>query len=371
VATVLCHVNIVSRGSGRSAVAAAAYRGREKIKSAYDGRVRDYSSRTDLVFAEILLPANAPERLANRAVLWNEVEGVEKQSNAQLARQVEFALPIELTRQQNIALARDMAERFVREGMVADLCIHDDETGNPHAHVMLTMRPLNQDGTWGAKSRKEYILDEDGQRIKLTGGRWKSRKVNTVDWDNRENVEKWRKWYADITNQHLARNGHQIRIDHRSFKRQGIARIPTVRLTKYEYLLEQQGIQTETGNFNRQVQEDNIRLDAINRELDRLQKEGAGQRAGEEVPEADYENLYRQQPVKWRPVRDRKSRSYSKPSSQPAGRTHHVTEQRGYEDLYGQPEQEQKRGHDDLDRQPAKHHHRLHKDRDKGKDRRR
>ena len=160
-------IKIISRGKGgKSAVAAAAYRAAEKIHNEYDGMTHDYTRKGGVVHTEILLPENAPAEYADRAVLWNAVEKIEKAKNAQLAREIEIALPVELTREQNISLVREYVNRhFVAAGMCADFAIHDKKDGNPHAHIMLTMRPFEQGGEWGAKQKKEYILDPQGNKI--------------------------------------------------------------------------------------------------------------------------------------------------------------------------------------------------------------
>ncbi len=138
----------------------------EKITNGFDGETHDYTHKGGVVHTEILLPENAPVEYADRAVLWNIVEKNEKAKNAQLAREIELALPAELTREQNISLVRDyIKEHFVNAGMCTDICQHDMCGGNPHAHVMLTMRPFEESGGWGAKQKKEYILDRDGNKI--------------------------------------------------------------------------------------------------------------------------------------------------------------------------------------------------------------
>ena len=155
-------IKIVSRGKGKSAVAASAYRSGEKIKNEYDGVVHDFTRKGGIAHTEILLPQNAPEEFSNRSVLWNSVEKIEKSKNSQLAREIEIALPKELSREKQINLVREyVKENFVKVGMCADIALHDKNDGNPHAHILLTMRPLNEDKTWGAKSKKEYILDEN------------------------------------------------------------------------------------------------------------------------------------------------------------------------------------------------------------------
>ncbi len=210
-----CSIKIISRGKGKSAVAAAAYRSGEKITNDYDGITHDYTRKSGVVHTEILLPDNAPAEYVNcqsgslRAVLWNAVEKIEKAKNSQLAREIELALPAELTMEQNISLARDYVRtHFVSAGMCADICIHDTSSGNPHAHILLTMRPFEQCGTWGAKSRKEYVLDENGERIKLKSGEFKSYKLNTVDWNEPTKAEQWRAAWEIAANAALEKYSH-------------------------------------------------------------------------------------------------------------------------------------------------------------------
>ncbi|MDR1409906.1 MAG: MobA/MobL family protein [Oscillospiraceae bacterium] len=158
-----------------------------------------------LAYSEILLPDNAPREIADHQALWNTVEEIERNRNAQTAREIEFSLPVELTSEEQISLARDYVQReFVACEMCADLNIHNKRNGNPHCHVLLTMRPLERDGTWGAKSRREYILDRRGERIPLASGDYKSRKVPATDWDSRENAEHWREAWAVTVNIRLS-----------------------------------------------------------------------------------------------------------------------------------------------------------------------
>ena len=163
----------------RSVVARAAYRAREKLYDHRTGEWFDYTHKRGLLHEEILLPDHAPRNFADRAIIWNAVGHAEKQKNAQTAREVELGLPKELPRQVQIDLAREYAQYFVDQGMCADLCIHKKGAKNYHAHIMLTMRPLNEDGTWGQKTRKEYILNNRGQRIKNDKGKW--RKINWIN----------------------------------------------------------------------------------------------------------------------------------------------------------------------------------------------
>ena len=268
-----CSIKIISRGKGKSAVAAAAYRSGEKLKSEYDGQSHDYTKKAGVAYTEIMLPANAPPEFADRSYLWNSVEKIEKSKNSQLAREIEIAIPNELTRQQQISLVREyVKENFVDNGMCADIAIHDKEDGNPHAHIMLTVRPLNEDGTWGAKSKKEYILDSNGEKIKLKNGNYKTRKVDTVDWNDKEKAELWRSKWADIANKYLAENEHAERIDHRSFERQGIEQIPSVHLGVAASQMERKGIATERGNINREIKAQNKILAEIKSKLSALKK---------------------------------------------------------------------------------------------------
>ena len=186
-----CSIKIIGRGSGKSAVSAAAYRAGEKITNEYDGIIHDYTRKGGIVHTEILLPDNAPLEYTDRTALWNAVEKIEKAKNSQLAREIEVALPVELTREQNINLVREyVKQNFVDNGMCADVCVHDKNDGNPHAHIMLTMRPFNEEKTWGAKQRKEYIFDNNGEKIYDKKKRqYKCNSVPTTDWNEQTKAE--------------------------------------------------------------------------------------------------------------------------------------------------------------------------------------
>ncbi|ESE28826.1 MobA/MobL family protein [Eubacterium brachy ATCC 33089] len=266
----LC-IKIISRGKGKSAVAASAYRSGEKIKNEYDGIVHDFTRKGGIAHTEILLPQNAPQEFSDRGTLWNSVEKIEKSKNSQLAREIEIALPKELDREKQINLVRDyVKENFVKVGMCADIALHDKGDGNPHAHILLTMRPLNEDTTWGAKSKKEYILDENGEKVKLKNGNYKTRKINTVDWNEQDKAEHWRKAWADITNKYLEENSIQEKVDHRSYRRQGIEQIPTIHLGVSATQMEKKGIATDRGNINREIKHQNMILREISRRIKAL-----------------------------------------------------------------------------------------------------
>ena len=257
-------IKIISRGKGKSAVAAASYRSGEKIKNEYDGIVHDFTRKGGIAHTEILLPQNAPQEFSDRGTLWNSVEKIEKSKNSQLAREIEIALPKELNREKQIELVREyVKENFVKVGMCADIALHDKNDGNPHAHILLTMRPLNEDKTWGAKSKKEYILDENGEKVKLKNGNYKTRKINTVDWNEQDKAEEWRKTWADITNKYLEENSIQEKVDHRSYQRQGIEEIPTIHLGVSASQMEKKGIATDRGNINREIKKQNRLLQEI------------------------------------------------------------------------------------------------------------
>ncbi|MBP3683934.1 MAG: MobA/MobL family protein [Oscillospiraceae bacterium] len=249
-----CSIKIVSRGKGKSAVAAAAYRAGEKLTNEWDGLTHDYTRKGGVIHSEIMLPTHAPPSFSDRSTLWNSVEEAEKSNNAQLAREVEIALPVELSREEQTRLVREYcSSQFVSKGMCADFNIHDTGGGNPHAHILLTMRPMDERGKWLPKSKKEYVLDENGERVKLPSGRYKTRKVDLVDWNSQENAELWRKAWADLANEFLERNNSPERIDHRSFERQGIDQIPTVHVGVSATQMEKKGIPTERGELNRNI----------------------------------------------------------------------------------------------------------------------
>lgn len=263
----LC-IKIISRSKGKSAVAASAYRSGETIKNEYDGIVHDFTRKGGITHTEILLPQNAPQEFSDRGTLWNSVERIEKSKNSQLAREIEIALPKELDNEKQIELVQEyVKENFVKVGMCADIALHDKNDGNPHAHILLTMRPLNEDKTWGAKSKKEYILDNNGEKIKLKNDNYKTKKIDTVDWNEQDKAEQWRKAWADIANKYLEENSIQEKVDHRSYQRQGIEQIPTIHLGVSASQMEKKGIATDRGNINREIKHQNNLLREIARRI--------------------------------------------------------------------------------------------------------
>ena len=278
-----CSIKIISRGKGRSAVACAAYRSGTKLTDLATGKIFDYSNKSGVVFSEVLLPENAPTIFAvDRNILWDAVERKETHLAAQLAREVEVALPCEFTRQEQIDTVREyIMKNFVREGMCADWALHDKGDGNPHAHIMLTMRAIKPNGRWAEKSRTIYKLDPNGQKIPVidptTGqqkigarGRkmWQRETVPANDWNDHSKAEKWRAAWAAECNRRLDRQ-HQI--DHRSYARQAIEQEPTIHEGYAARKMEREGRVSDRCEINRETKalnEQNSRsLEIANGEL--------------------------------------------------------------------------------------------------------
>ena len=218
-----------------------------------------------------MLPAHAPPEFQDRSTLWNSVEQIEKASDAQLAREIEVALPVELSRAEQLSLVWSFVkDNFVAAGMCADFALHDKGDGNPHAHIMLTIRPLRSDGKWGPKCRKVYDLDSQGNRIPDGKGGWKNHREDTTDWNNRDNAEKWRAAWATYANRALETAGRPERIDHRSYERQGVNKIPSIHMGVAASQMERKGIQTEKGNINRQITADNKLLKELKARITRI-----------------------------------------------------------------------------------------------------
>lgn len=242
-------VQVISRAVGRSAVSAAAYRAGERLHDERLDRPQDFRAKAGVEHSEILLPEGAPERWRDRERLWNDVEAFEKRKDAQLAREVEFAIPREMNKADGIALARDfVSAQFVDRGMIADLNVHWDRGADgmakPHAHVMLTMREVGPDG-FGAKVR---------------------------EWNARENVEQWRERWADHVNARLAELDIDARIDHRSLADQGIGLEPQSKIGGPAHRMSAQGLEADRAEMHREIARENgtriiaepgIALDAI------------------------------------------------------------------------------------------------------------
>lgn len=220
-------ISIIGRSKGQSAVASSAYQSGEKLLDEQTNTYKNYTNKKEVQYKEVMLPQNAPSEFKDRQRLWNAVEQKEKRKDAQFARKLNIALPNELTREQQIAVAQEYFQRaFVAQGMAVDWALHDKGDGNPHLHAQLTMRPFTKNGKWGAKKKSRFKLDKDGQRIpvidpktgnqKIYRGRKKwQREDIRLEWDNPENAERWRKEWAETVNRYLTHST----IDHRSHKR--------------------------------------------------------------------------------------------------------------------------------------------------------
>lgn len=229
------HVKVIGRKAGSSAVASAAYRSASRLRDERLDRTQDFSNKRGVVHSEVLLPENAPEAWSDRERLWNDVEAFEVRKDAQLAREVEFAIPSEMTERQGIELARDFAQaEFVDQGMIADLNVHwdiaEDGMPKPHAHVMLTMRSVDENG-FGPKVR---------------------------DWNRTEMVERWRERWAEHVNERLTELDIDARIDHRSLEAQGIGLEPQTQIGAPAQRIEGEGIDAaDRADMHREIARNN------------------------------------------------------------------------------------------------------------------
>ncbi len=259
-------VSIVRRSAGQSAVEKASYISRMPLHSDYDGRDYRPRAKEDLVHHEVSLPLHAPEEYSNPSVLWNAVEAVEKSKNSQLARMIKFTLPNDWSYEAAVEIVRDFIRRdFTDKGMCADWAVHDsvnpEGQRNLHVHVLLTMRPFKEDGTWDSKQRKVYLLDDDGNRIPGKNGKgWKCTTEKTTDWDSRENARLWRRDLCGTINAVNEKLGIDERWEYRSFQEQGTGLIPTIHLGPSANAMERKGIRTSRGDANREIRRRNALL---------------------------------------------------------------------------------------------------------------
>ena len=242
-------ISIVKRSQGQSVVAGAAYQSGERLFSEYDQKTKFYNKKKELVHAEIMLPPHAPSEYADRATLWNAVESVENQWNSQLARRFILALPREVPTEMYPQMMQEYCrEHFVSKGMCCDFAIHDPDP----------------------PGRKVYDLDENGERIKLPSGNWKSHKEDTVDWNEQYHAEEWRHGWELVQNKYLELAGSPERVDMRSYERQGLDKIPTVHMGAAVCALERKGIETNIGNLNRDIKAANRMMSAIRSTIQNL-----------------------------------------------------------------------------------------------------
>ena len=307
---------VVGRGAGRSAVAASAYLSCSRLYNDYDGIQHDYTKKQGLVWQEVFLPEYAPQEWQDREKLWNAVEEVETAKDSRLAREFVVALPIELSREQQIELLQDfIREQFVSDGMCADAAIHDTDGHNPHAHILLTVRPLDERGKWQYKTEKEYLCMRNGEERGFTATEFKEaqaegwekqypykvgkKKVymtpsaaeaqeliradkhpkstrygrqNPISerWNSEEQLVSWRVAWADVTNRYLESAGREERIDHRSNAARGLDEIPTIHEGVTVQALERKGIVSDRCEMNRQIRADNALLRELKAEIKKL-----------------------------------------------------------------------------------------------------
>lgn len=305
---------VISRGIGRSAVAAAAYMSCSKIFNDYDGVQHDYARKHGLIYEQVLLPPQAPPEWQDRSVLWNAVEEAEKSKDSRLAREFVVALPVELSKEQNISLISEyVKDNFVADGMCANFCIHDTDGHNPHAHIMLTVRPLDKNGKWQSKTEKEYLCVKNGEERGFTSAEFKAAQADgwekqyqyfvgkkkvymppsqaeglervskypkstrygrqnpiTERWNSEEQLKIWRKSWADISNKYLELAKSKNRIDYRSHKERGIDEQPTVHEGVYARRIEKNGGISERCEINRQIKADNKVLREIKAAIKKL-----------------------------------------------------------------------------------------------------
>ena len=275
-----CSIKIIGRSSGKSAVASSAYRSGTKLLDQETGQVHDYTRKSGVIYHDVSLCKNAPKKYENREILWNAVHQAEKASNAQLAREIEVALPIEFDNTLQKEAIREYVQTFVEEGMCADWALHNKGDGNPHAHILLTTRPIKGNGEWEVKEKKGYALDEKGERIPLidenTGKQkvdscnrkqWKREIIQANGWNDQGNAERWREAWANICNRYLSR---EQQIDHRSYGRQGIERLPTIHEGYTARKMEKAGRASERCQVNREIQVSNLLLVPIQHEFDKI-----------------------------------------------------------------------------------------------------
>lgn len=242
----------------------------QKLYSEYDHEWKyPHSDPKRVRYTEVMLPSSAPPEYADRQTLWNAVDAAEKSRTAQTARRFTIALPKELTFEQNLALIRDYCTtHFVDKGMICDLYYHDSGNGNPHVHLMLTMRAMDENGRWLPKTKTAYVLDENGERIRGANGKWMRERIDTVDWNDQKYAEIWRHEWETAQNNALEAAGHTERIDMRSYERQGITDLePQIHLGPEATALERKGVPTTRGERNREIKHVNTLIRGLQKAI--------------------------------------------------------------------------------------------------------
>lgn len=259
----------IKRTAGHTAIEATAYRAGEKLYDAYYGETQDYSRKKGVVATKIYAPDYVPERLRDRQTLWTEVEFNEHRKDAQLAYSLDIALQNELTMEENIELLdRFVTEEMVPIGMIVDVAIHNPGRGkhgipNPHGHLSAPMRPFLESGEWGIKQHMEYVLDENGERIRKPNGKYKTIAVSETGWNDPALLEHWRERWAELVNLKFEEKGLSCRIDHRSNEARGITDAPQVHEGSAVRRMEAKGVRTDKGTWNRWVSKTNDMIQRI------------------------------------------------------------------------------------------------------------
>lgn len=257
------HLTQVKRSRGQSVIAQAAYRAGEKLYSTYYGESSDFTRKRGVVMAEICLPDHAPREYADRETLWNALEWAESGRKAQLAHSFDITLMNEFSMEENIEMARAFVqEELVSRGMIADFAIHDPvrpkgAEPNPHIHILVPIRPLKEDGTWGIKEKKISVMDEQRNPVFDKNGKQAYRAVSTTGWSSKEMLIYLRKNWENRCNEKFKEKGLSVRVDARSFKERGIDRIPMIHEGPHVRAMEAKGIRTALGNLNRLISQFN------------------------------------------------------------------------------------------------------------------
>ena len=307
---------VITRGTGRSAVAAAAYMSCSRIYNDYDGVTHDYTRKRGLIYEQVFLPEHAPKEWSDRSILWNAVEEAEKTKDSRLSRELVIALPVEF----DLSVWERMLQEyikcnFVNRGMCADLCIHDTDGHNPHAHIMLTVRPLNKDGTWQRKTEKEYLCIRNGEERGFTSAEYKVaqkegwekqylykigkkkeylppskadglERVNKYPkstkygrqnpiseaWNSEETLLEWRERWASLVNSYFRELEIDETIDHRSFRARGIKKQPTVHVGVSGFAIVKKKRHCDRYELNRLIRQDNQFIDDIVKTIEYLVK---------------------------------------------------------------------------------------------------
>ncbi|MBX9998184.1 MobA/MobL family protein [Priestia aryabhattai] len=254
----------------QNCVAYAAYCADEKLFDESEDRMHKFKEHGTKPISFIMKPSHAPDWTLNREKLWNEVKKNEKGINWRTHRDMKLSLPVGFPKEHYVDMTKEFVEKNLTEqGMVADVSIHLDHEHNPHVHILCTVRPFNEDGTWGDKKNKIAKVDENGEVIRNEKGRIQYKTVSLTNWDSKEFLESLRESWANIHNKYAEINKSNERFDHRSYEKQGLDLVATRRLSRRNYELEKQEKLkakelnipyvpvTEWGKINEEIRQEN------------------------------------------------------------------------------------------------------------------